>query len=126
MTKRTRRGSQPRRRPRDTYSGVRDYEMRALREAAVTRSARRRRAMLLIAIATIALLVLGLIMSTMPASAAAAAPTPSPATGDVRSSSAPGLAGDPLFAVGGVAVVAALAVGVTLFYVRLTASRAGN
>lgn len=49
-------------------------------------------------------------------------PTPSPATGDVRSSTtAPGLVGDPLFAVTGVVVIGLVALGATLLYVRLTA-----
>jgi hypothetical protein len=51
----------------------------------------------------------------------AADPTASPATGDVRtSSSAPGLVGDPLFALAGVVVIGLIAVGATLLYVRLT------
>ena len=49
-------------------------------------------------------------------------PTASPAGGDVRTSStAPGLVGDPLFAVVGVVVVGLVALGATLLYVRLTA-----
>jgi hypothetical protein len=52
----------------------------------------------------------------------AADPTASPAGGDVRTSStAPGLVGDPLFAVIGVVVVGLVALGATLLYVRLTA-----
>lgn len=47
--------------------------------------------------------------------------TPSPATGDVRSTTAPGLVGDPLFAVAGVVVIGLVALGATLLYVRLTA-----
>jgi hypothetical protein len=51
----------------------------------------------------------------------AADPTASPATGDVRTSStAPGLVGDPLFALVGVVVIGLIAVGATLLYVRLT------
>ena len=51
----------------------------------------------------------------------AADPTASPATGDVRTSStAPGLVGDPLFALAGVVVIGLIAVGATLLYVRLT------
>ncbi len=51
-------------------------------------------------------------------------PTASPATGDVRSSStAPGLVGDPLFALLGVLVIGLIAVAGTLLYVRLTARR---
>ena len=52
----------------------------------------------------------------------AADPTASPAGGDVRTSStAPGLVGDPLFAVVGVVMVGLVALGATLLYVRLTA-----
>jgi hypothetical protein len=52
----------------------------------------------------------------------AADPTASPAGGDVRTSStAPGLVGDPLFAVVGVVVVGLVALSATLLYVRLTA-----
>ncbi len=48
-------------------------------------------------------------------------PTASPASGDVRSSStAPGLVGDPLFALAGVLVIGLVAMGATLLYVRLT------
>lgn len=52
-------------------------------------------------------------------------PTASPAgAGDVRTNpAAPGLAGDPLFAVLGVAIVGVVAVVVTLAAVRLTARR---
>jgi hypothetical protein len=51
-------------------------------------------------------------------------PTASPAGGDVRTNpAAPGLVGDPLFAILGVAVVGLLAVAVTLAVVRLTARR---
>jgi len=52
-------------------------------------------------------------------------PTSSPAAGgDVRTNpAAPGLVGDPLFALLGVAVVGLLAVGLTLAAVRLTARR---
>jgi hypothetical protein len=54
----------------------------------------------------------------------AADPTSSPATGDVRTSStAPGLVGDPLFALAGVVVIGLIAVGATLLYVRLTSRR---
>jgi hypothetical protein len=51
-------------------------------------------------------------------------PTASPAGGDVRTNpAAPGLVGDPLFAILGVAVVGLLAVAITLAVVRLTARR---
>ena len=56
--------------------------------------------------------------------ALAAAPTPSPAGGDVRTrATAPGLVGDPLFAVAGVVLIGLIAVGATLLYVRLTRQR---
>jgi len=59
------------------------------------------------------------------ATALAGDPTASPAGGgDVRTNpTAPGLAGDPLFALLGVAVVGLLAVAITLAAVRLTARR---
>jgi hypothetical protein len=51
-------------------------------------------------------------------------PTASPASGDVRSSStAPGLVGDPLFALVGVMLIGLVAVAATLLYVRLTSRR---
>ncbi len=51
-------------------------------------------------------------------------PTPSPAGGDVRSSSAaPGLVGDPFFALAGVVVIGLVVLGATLLYVRLTSRR---
>ena len=52
----------------------------------------------------------------------AASPTPSSLPGgDPRSSGqGPGLVGDPLLAIGLVAVIAALALGATLVYVRAT------
>lgn len=51
----------------------------------------------------------------------AADPTASPATGDVRTSSAaPGLVGDPLFALAGVLMIGLVALVMTLLYVRLT------
>ena len=47
-----------------------------------------------------------------------------PAGGDVRTSAtAPGLVGDPLFAVAGVVLIGLIAVGATLLYVRLTRQR---
>jgi hypothetical protein len=59
---------------------------------------------------------------TAAAPVVAADPTASPAAGDVRTSStAPGLVGDPLFAVAGVVVIGLVALGLTLLYVRLTA-----
>lgn len=47
--------------------------------------------------------------------------SPSPPGGDVRTTTAPGLVGDPLFAVAGVFVVGLVALTVTLAYLRLTA-----
>ncbi len=68
------------------------------------------------------LLVLLLVMLLVAAAPVLAAdPTATPATGDVRSSStAPGLVGDPLFALAGVVAIGLIAVGATLLYVRLT------
>jgi hypothetical protein len=52
----------------------------------------------------------------------AADPTASPAGGDVRTSAtAPGLVGDPLFAIAGAVLIGLGAVGATLLYLRLTA-----
>jgi hypothetical protein len=54
----------------------------------------------------------------------AADPTASPAAGDVRSSAtAPGLVGDPLFAVAGALAIGLVAAGATLLYIRLTDRR---
>lgn len=54
----------------------------------------------------------------------AADPTASSAAGDVRSSAtAPGLVGDPLFAVAGALVIGLVAAGATLLYIRLTDPR---
>ena len=51
-------------------------------------------------------------------------PTSSPAGGDVRTSStAPGLVGDPIFALVAVVAIGLVALGATLVYVRLTSSR---
>ena len=56
------------------------------------------------------------------APALAVDPSASPASGDVRTSAtAPGLVGDPLFALAGVVVIGLVALGATLLYVRLTA-----
>ena len=71
---------------------------------------------------TAACLLTWLGMAAIPA--LAADPTASPAGGDVRTSAtAPGLVGDPLFAVAGVVLVGLMAVGATLLYVRLTGRR---
>ena len=57
-------------------------------------------------------------------SALAASPTPSPGIGDPRSSGqGPGLVGDPLTAILVVAAIAAVTVGITLAYVRVTGGR---
>ena len=65
------------------------------------------------------LILVSLLLTASPV--LAADPTASPATGDVRTSStAPGLVGDPLFALAGVIVIGLIAVGATLLYVRLT------
>jgi hypothetical protein len=54
----------------------------------------------------------------------AADPSASPASGDVRSSAtAPGLVGDPLFAVAGALAIGLAAAGATLVYIRLTDRR---
>lgn len=67
-----------------------------------------------------ACLLAWLVMAAAPV--LAAGPTGSPAAGDVRTSpGAPGLVGDPLFAVAGVLVIGLVALGATLLYVRLTA-----
>jgi len=68
------------------------------------------------------LLLCALILVAAPMRAADA--TASPAAGDVRSStSAPGLVGDPLFAVAGAIVIGLVAGGATLLYLRLTDRR---
>jgi len=64
------------------------------------------------------------VLLAVAAAALAADPTASPAGGDVRTNpAAPGLVGDPLFALLGVAVVGLLALAITLVAVRLTARR---
>ena len=66
-----------------------------------------------------AALLVSLLLAAAPVLAADS--TASPASGDVRSSStAPGLVGDPLFALMGVVVIGLVAMGATLLYVRLT------
>ena len=71
---------------------------------------------------TAACLLAWLAIAAIPA--LAADPTPSPAGGDVRTSAtAPGLVGDPLFAIAGVVLIGLIAVGATLLYVRLTGRR---
>lgn len=64
--------------------------------------------------------------SPAPAASAAASSSPGadPGTGDVRTNpAAPGLVGDPLFAVGGVIVIAAVTAGATLLAIRLDRTR---
>ena len=71
-------------------------------------------------------LLASLMLATMVAAGPmrAVEPTSSPAGGDVRSSStAPGLVGDPIFAVVGVVAIGLVALGATLLYVRLTSRR---
>ena len=59
------------------------------------------------------------------AAALAASPEPDrPAGTDVRGGSAPGLIGNPVLAIVGVAVVAVLSVAATLAWIRLTGGRA--
>lgn len=70
-----------------------------------------------------ALLGAGAALAVRVGTVLAASPSPSPAGGDVRTDAAPGVVGDPLFAVAGVLLVAALAVGMTLIAVRVTARR---
>ncbi len=54
----------------------------------------------------------------------AASPEPSAVAGDVRTTpAAPGLVGDPLFAVLGVLVIAGAAIVLTLLYIRLSDRR---
>jgi len=70
------------------------------------------------AVCLLAVLVLGA------ASVFAADPVASPAGGDVRTSpTAPGLVGDPLFAVAGVAAIGLAAVGATLLYIHVSSRR---
>jgi len=68
------------------------------------------------------LALVGLLMLLLPGSVLAASPTPSPVTGsDTRSSGqGPGLVGAPLVAIFGVLGIAALAIVLTLVYVRLS------
>lgn len=71
---------------------------------------------------TAALLLLGLVLLLAPAVAFAASPAPTSGDiGDPRSSGqGPGLVGDPLAAILVVALIAGLALGLTLLYVRAT------
>jgi hypothetical protein len=67
------------------------------------------------------------LLASLLAAATALAESPSPtqaAVGDPRSSgSGPGLVGDPLFAIGIVVIIALVALGATLVYVRATGGR---
>ena len=68
-----------------------------------------------------ALVLHALLWLTLSGPVVAQTPDPTSAGGDPRSSGeGPGLVGDPGFAILGVALVAAIAVGGTLAYVRLT------
>ncbi len=93
----------------------------------------RRTAAILMASATLVLLV-ACATGLRPAFARAASPSPAPpasalpsgspgadpGTGDVRTNpAAPGLVGDPLFAIGGVVLIAAVTAGATLLVIRL-------
>lgn len=63
-------------------------------------------------------------LALLAGAALAASPSPSPPGGDVRTNpTAPGVVGDPLFALAGVLVVAAIAVVITLLAVRVAARR---
>ena len=48
------------------------------------------------------------------------AASPSPPGGDVRTTTAPGLVGDPLFAIAGVLAIGLVALAAALAYLRLT------
>jgi hypothetical protein len=66
-------------------------------------------------------LVVALAWFAAAAAVLAQSPTASPVGGDPRSSGeGPGLVGDPLLAIGGVLVIAILAVGGTLAYIHFT------
>jgi len=68
----------------------------------------------------LAALIAVLVMAASAATVLGADPTASPLGGDVRTTpAAPGLVGDPLFAVVGVAVVGLVALAVTLLATRL-------
>lgn len=86
--------------------------------------ARRARASLL-ALTQAGLVALAVLLGAAATAALAVDPTATPAGGgDVRTNpAAPGLVGDPLFALLGVAVVGLVALIVTLAAVRLTARR---
>jgi len=72
----------------------------------------------------VAVVVLVAALACSAAPMLAADPSASPASGDVRSSAtAPGLVGDPLFAVAGALAIGIAAAGATLLYIRLTDRR---
>ncbi len=78
----------------------------------------------LAAVATVLAAAALLGSSAIAAAVLAADPTASPAGGDVRTNpAAPGLVGDPLFAIAGVAIVGLLAVVLTLLAVRIAERR---
>ena len=127
MSRRNIRGSRPRRRPRDAARPGRSAEWHAAGTQARTSAASRRRTLEILVVVVTLLLALAVLApilapSSVPA-ARGATPEASPAAGDVRTSTAPGLVGDPLFAVAGVAIITLAAIGVTLLYVRLTDDR---
>lgn len=63
-------------------------------------------------------------LAVLAGTALAASPSPSPPGGDVRTNpTAPGVVGDPLVAILGVLLVAAITVGITLIAVRATTRR---
>lgn len=81
----------------------------------MTRAVASRRGAALIAGWALAVLATAATLGLSAVGALAAEPTATPVGGDVRTSpTAPGLAGDPLFAVAGVVVVGLLALGLTL------------
>ena len=75
-----------------------------------------------------AVIAVALVILLAPAATLAASPAPtSAAIGDPRSSGqGPGLVGDPLVAILVVVAIAALALGITLLYVRATGGRTGE
>jgi hypothetical protein len=121
------RGSRPRRRSRDAGRPARTAQWHAGRPTMTTGAARRRRALVIIVIAVTFLLALAVLAPILAPgavpTASGANPAASPGTGDVRTTTAPGLVGDPIFALLGVAAVAAVAIGLTLAYLRLTDDR---
>jgi hypothetical protein len=69
----------------------------------------------------------GWLLATAAAVALAQSPSATPVGGDPRSpGEGPGLVGDPLLAIGGVLLVALIAVGGTLAYIRFTGGPGGE